>query len=368
MAACTANGAWDATADLFPDAFGAEAPQDWQQRRIVSVRATGTTGTVSDFPVMVRVPAAAGDPIGFYATRYRPGMQALPHTISATLGDGSRIAWVRLPAIDAADPPVFYLYSGGRGNGIAPAPELVWNNGYRVVMHLEERGSTAYRDSSGRGNHSVSTPFGARPGSVSASLGYGAHFNQNTDGDHDKVIGIPNSPDVDTMGALNVTILLRPEVNVGASRLVSKGDWYWALDTTGTRLRSEMQYRLPTESRSLTGSLLREWNSVPTENQWNVLTLNHSGRNEASELRLFIDAAEASVLSGTNDPEDGPRDEDSAKWLAIGNGDWANATRGLQGVVDEVRIAEAERSDTWIRLEYLSLTDQLITVGPAESP
>jgi hypothetical protein len=61
------------------------------------------------------------------------------------------------------------------------------------------------------------------------------------------------------------------------------------------------------------------------------------------------------------------KDDDSSIPLAIGNLEFAGGEDAPDAIIDEVRIARADRSRYWITAEHRSVTNQLVTVGKRES-
>ena len=68
----------------------------------------------------------------------------------------------------------------------------------------------------------------------------------------------------------------------------------------------------------------------------------------------------------------GTRVSDAGSAPSIRNGNWAAANRSfgqqsIGAILDEVRISRTVRSADWIRADYLSMTDGLISYGLPET-
>ena len=69
---------------------------------------------------------------------------------------GSLLAWVKLPSFDTSVDTLILLYYGNDNSDTNPSVTRVWDNGYLGVWHLGESGTGAadeFYDSSGSGNH-----------------------------------------------------------------------------------------------------------------------------------------------------------------------------------------------------------------------
>lgn len=96
--------------------------------------------------------------------------------------------------------------------------------------------------------------------------------------------------------------------------------------------------------------------SVPvTTIDWYVA----SARSNGSTLYLYVDGSEVDTDGGTA--------------IGMGNDSWyignsTNATRRFNGLIEEVRISSAARSEAWAFAEYYSLSDDLITYNIPAPP
>ena len=364
LAGCTDLGAWDTERGFGVDGF------DWQYRLPLTFNPTGTTGAETNIPIMVRIPAGIlptgsvnshGTNLAFFAAPYQASSKPLPHTFSVWEPLGESIAWVRLDAFEEGVTRQIWLYWGGEDAEVAQRPDEVWSEGYRVVMHFEDTdGEGTFSDTSGNGNHSINSPYHTLPSSAAGSAGRSALFDTNSD-----AVIIPDSASIRTMAPITAVFLFNPSAAVDNARFLSKGDWYLSQDTSGSyQWKAEFQFGNPSGPAPY---LLKEWAApLPTVGLWTSVFLEFEGLNDFNTLRLYTDNTISGIFNQGNDGDAGPQDDDSAKWLAVGNAEFTGATRAVDGRIDELRIAESLRSATWRTVEYLSMTDQLVTRGSRE--
>lgn len=139
--------------------------QDWDCRRKITVDGDQVSGTLTNFPVMVRLE----NPADGVFLRARPdgadlrftagdGLTPLDFEIErfATNPAPELVAWVRIPELTAGEDCSLYLYYANPNQAASLAsPAAVWGSPYSLVAHLgEEKG--VHRDATPFGNHAIS--------------------------------------------------------------------------------------------------------------------------------------------------------------------------------------------------------------------
>lgn len=122
-----------------------DAPEDWYDvaflnRRKLTIPAAGVAGALEDFPVVITTTdgAVLGDLMPadglVFAT---PDKQKLSHEVVYTGGD-RLVVWVELKSlVDGADTE-FYVYYGDPESSNTADPAGTWSNGFLAVWHLDE--------------------------------------------------------------------------------------------------------------------------------------------------------------------------------------------------------------------------------------
>lgn len=345
--ACSFSGSSGSSVDgppADPDARvdgGADAAPGTGRRIALRIPSGKVTAPLSDFPVYVDVTSAdLKARLGATATQLsftRADGSALAYEVQSWDAATGRLrAWVKLPAIDSNSETRFELRYGHDSVKAAPDPAGVWANGTKAVFHLEQQ---PVNDLSTVVNSATPSNPGtptAMEGSdlVTAQLGRGYDFDAATEqvaftnpitgggpstisfwfNDDDLVFGFDETILVLGTAATSQARWIYNEINLNKFPVGLQGD-DWAKPTVP----------------ALTGFTLVHW--VYKDQQ----------------SRLYLNGVE---LPG------GPFDHANAAATAgesavLGNAPPSfGANHGLNGVVDELHIADVDRSAAWIAAEF----------------
>ncbi len=331
----------------------------------------GQTEVVSGFPAMVRldpelvdydlIRSADGRDLAFFPDPWSEGDAPLPHTISVWNPGGTSIVWVRLPPVLPGETS-FWMYYGSDTFSIEDAGSDVWDSGYVLVMHYEGDDGFAV-DAGPFGNDGYAAdelPASySAPESTPGLVGDAAQFRENRD-----AIVVPPSTSLATMNPRTVSMLVRLDELTDTRRIIGKSEWFLSLSpNSGGRFQTRTQFNDDGDGNDVFG----QWDSAPPIGDWFHLTLSWGGRRAGSSVSLWIDGVPIGIRSGTGDGVN-DQDDDGAESLIIGNGEAVGTLdeRAIRGALDELRISRTARSAAWIRAEYLSATNQLLTFGTPE--
>jgi hypothetical protein len=374
---CTDIGGWDALSVL------RDRPV-WQYRVPLTIDPQGLGEIITDLPVRVSLDPATLDhdalnaratDLGFYAEPYSEGAQPLSHEIAVLDEQGRSEFWVRLPRLPVDEPVRFWLYFGSDTVEVPERRADVWRQGYVSVLHFEE-GTSYFADSSGYGMAaSVPAPSdppqpddATAPDVVPGLVGRGLRYG----GDRDKVVLQPRSA-VANMAPVTVSIWIQPyAVGSGTGgRLFSKGDWFVAYNAGQSRVQARFQHGNDGDGNDVFREWVLDTDSTVGGNQpvglgdWQGFTVSWNGGKSGSDLALYLE--DATVGNISTDDAAGAKDDDSANPLGIGNLEVDSGTAAPDAVIDEVRIARADRSRYWIIAEHRSVTNRLVTVGERQA-
>jgi len=194
---------------------GAGFISGWTHRRRIVIDHTKVAGDLVNFPVLVAISDANdslfdiarddGHDILFTA---ESGLK-LSHEIEEYDAEGGRlVAWVKVPELSSSEDTVLYLYYGNPESGDQSDGVGVWDDGYRMVQHLEEDPSGAAPqviDSTGNRNDGVSYGGMTSDDLVSCMVDGGLDFDGTND-----YIDCGNKSNLNITGPFTIEAWVKP--------------------------------------------------------------------------------------------------------------------------------------------------------------
>lgn len=326
-------------------------------RKAITIPAANVAGALTDFPVYVSLvdgdlsahATQSGADIHFVAD---DGTSALDHEIQAWDPDTGRLeAWVRLPALSSSASNVFYVQYGDFANAPAPDPAGVWQNGFVAVWHLEQQpdGSVGGIVDS-LGDHDATSVNMNANGLIAGVVGGGLAFDGNND-------QLTFSGGLSGASPHTISAWVDQRTADHNSALVVIGN--------GACTQARWFHTRFGEGPAAAGFYCDDWLDTGVDIQAAGWTLVHWTYDANDESRLYRDGVASA----------GPFEHDGAQSTVgaagtIGNAPAAfGASMGLEGNLDEVRIADTARSAAWIATEHANQKSpaEFHDVGPEES-
>lgn len=336
------------------DLGDADIPDDWWDPSLayrveISIDVPGIDEDLEDVPVLVildddridydllredggdlRAVSDDGDELPVEIEHFEPGARSF--------------LWVRVKQV--GDGAGFWLYFGHPDADGNDRLSDVWREDYLAVWHLADDGAL-HVDSTGNGHDGA--PGGSeRVGPETGAIGGAQEF----DGSSHIEVATDAFPSVgDELTMLVRARTFEPEVDfphvVGAG-----GDGrFWQIWFRGPSDAWGGRYRAG-------GTQTAVFGEVGAVDAWQVVALVYDGE----DVRLYVDG-ELAPPSPQN--QSGDLDELDSPLLIGDNPELS--PRGFLGYIDEVRIARAARSADWIRVQHLSLSDELLSLGEVEA-
>ncbi len=356
----------------------------WRRRRALQLDVSALTGSLSNFPVLVRVPAEElgetwserdGADLRFFA-----GDLSVEYDYDVDdLGpDGRVVIWVRLPVLDAAAGTVdLWMYYDNPRPDPGPEPADVWVAPYVSVHHL----GSDLLDSAG--SHHGSSNWEPPPceGACGPKIGIARTFEPELlhevilDNPQDYDLG--NSPYLESF-TFTISLWLRTSSLAEANwiPMVAKGDDSWRVHSNDqARIGVGLDCGVPACEPVIVGGGTNYNPAVAPEydvndDQWHHFAATFGYLEEPPEqtppfwepetrLRLYVDGEEAfSVdLPFFQIPED-------PQPVRIGHN--ANNQNRFRGALDELRIAYGEKGPEWIAAEFAMVDQELVTLAESE--
>jgi hypothetical protein len=353
--------------------FGATGHCDWAYRKRIIIDGTKVAGPLSDFPVLISIPAdpdlaasakADGKSIIFTTS---DGTTKLSHEIeSFTKANGALVAWVKVPALSPSENTELWMYYGNVGAADQQDVANVWSANYNAVWHLKELGSGAigeYKDSTSGANHGRGG--GGTAAQVPARVAGKMDFAQQFDATNDNInAGSPAGID-DIFGAGGTLSAWIYPTSIGegsegrigdkASGTTGQTGWSFATYTNNVLMfrkgfgTTRGYWTTPAGSIALSG--------------WNYVVVAYNQNNIANNPTIYINGVSQGITE-VSAPA-GAVQSDAANTLVLGNRGTAYT---FSGIIDEIRASKTVRTLPWIQTEFANQNDpaSFITTGSEE--
>ena len=321
---------------------------DWGFRAPITINKTMVTASQTSFPVIINLSSdtglvssaqSTGNDILFTSS---DGITKIPHEIeSYTSATGALIAWVNT-SVSASANTVIYMYYNNSAAANQQDATHVWDANYAGVWHL----NTVFTDSTSNSNNGRNIGTTDIAGKISNARNFsGAQY---IDAGGKSVLNITG-----TALTLEAWIYANPwSANIWENTIIGKD--------TGT---SGYNIRGGSNDLSFIFADGVDWYvAETTSNPMSATTWYHVvGRYNGTRLQDFINGAPVLSTASTANIVNGNTN------LTIGNG--YDMARYFTGRIDEVRVSNLARSDTWISTEYNNQNrpDLFISVGADEA-
>lgn len=280
-----------------------------------------------NFPVLVNVTLPSGDvenangfDIAFTAT---DGTTQLDHDLeSYDSGTGELVAWVRFPSLSATTDTQFFIYYGDSGITTDQSTSDTWNSDYQLVMHMD--GGATEDDATSNANDGTENGTGGIP-TTTGIIGDGRDFER---GDSD-FISVPDDNSLDITDEITITFWYNPE-STNAPDMVTKGTntSYEATIRGGPRMQFKKEGGSNLTASTSFNLATSTWYYLTYVQSTSGRTIYQNGVQVNSDLNstAFSTNGDALQISRSGDAAD--------------------------GIIDEVRISDVDRSADWIATEY----------------
>ena len=327
----------------------------WLYRKKIEINSAKVVGDLTNFPMLFTITdpdlanKARSDGYDIYFTS-SDGKTRLNHEIEHFNDTtGELIAWVNITSLSSSADTTIYMYYGNSGQGTTMEnPTGVWNDNYVGVWHLNETSTATggIKDSTSFDNDG--TKYGDTTLGVSGKIGKAADFDGNQDS-----VDILSSDSLNNFTAFTFEAWIDIDTYDPFGNIVGKPWDQWETDPydlylltlgefgndntgVGVAIGGSCSYRYSaTASISTTGF----YNIVGV---WNGSVLQNYVNGQAS--------GGTTSASGSINYNDEP--------ISIGrySQGWPG-TYDIDGIIDEVRISNINRTDDWIATEFNNQND-----------
>lgn len=322
----------------------------WKYRKKLTIESDVIDADLANFPVLVRLTAANfnfsqarsdGYDIRFVSTN---GVTLFAYERERhDAGAGKAEYWVNLPVVSGAVDTEFYLYYGNPAATNGENAAGVWDRNVRARYAMGNATSLRINDSTTNNNGAAKASVD-HPRATEGVAGWAQEFN-----------GTSDYLEASHAASLNLTTAITIQTWVN-----KPGSWesaYQKIVGKCTNPSGEFSYGLSQGASpngtyfflSISGTLRSvAVNAYPSANAWHHLV----GTYDGSTMKYYIDGAlvASANYSGTITANTHP--------LRIG---YTYTTEYFRGLIDDVRISDVARSPAWIKAEYYSGRDALVT-------
>ncbi|MBU1767606.1 MAG: DUF2341 domain-containing protein [Candidatus Omnitrophica bacterium] len=327
--------------------------EDWIFRKPLTFNKFSLGEGLDDFPVMVKLTPSNFDYTKSTGADIRfidaDGITELPYEIEEWVDNDTSIIWVKVPNIPAdnptADSDYIWIYYGNPGAEDKQDTENVWDSHYLMVQHMKDGPSETILDSTSNSYDGTKRGTG-EPVEIDAKIGKGQSFTWDGVSDDDYI---------------------QTATPVISGNITTYGGWIrWdaiAPDGSG--------YDVPLQQADAVdvGFEIYTWNnkvyawdgtSSPggydiSTGTWYQVYAVHTG----TQFALYVNGAR--IGAWVNSAVTAPLEN-----FVMGGGLPQNSY-WFDGTIDEVRISDTDRSDSWIKAEYNSMIDNFIDYGDEEA-
>ena len=321
-----------------------------------------TSSNLTNFPVLVKLDSSRiyygntqndGDDIRFVDPD-NPNV-VLDHEIETWNESGESFVWVEVPQIDAnSTNDSIWMYYGNESATNGQNGTGTWETNYKAVWHLKEQGngtnnefidSTTNDHAQGGDGTAVKVPV-----RTTGAMGYGQSF----DGSDDIIAGSDTAV-FSGSTAYTLELWIKPDDcgdSSGQGNLITKEgllDWMICYDGPGTNdLGTWMQ---------INSTWTESVDNAVTYNNWQHVVAQYDG----TTLTYYVNGNAVTWSTGTITADN------AAGVIVIGADGTGSSTTNFDGIMDEIRISDSNRSADWIKAEYLTGSDQMNSFGAEET-
>lgn len=333
----------------------------WSHRKKITINsavASESDSGIFNFPMMVNIASDSnlasdaqsnGNDIMFTTDN---GLTKLDHEIEKYDSEGDLVAWVKVPWLSSVSDNYIYMYYGNSGVADQSNASAVWDSNFVMVQHLQETdidgGSGDIKDSTAYANNGTTSGM-----DIDDQMGGQIDGSFDFDGSDD-VIDYGDKESIQVAGGI-ITIAFW--INVDAYPAT-----YYALVGTHGYSHGYRVYIRSTGKVYLqvgkAGGGVSQMTDSPIGTGWHHIAVTYDPNLAYDNKKFYVDG----VTDGTANLTD-PILTSTAFLIGYSGG-----IPYLNGIIDEVRISNTNRSAYWISNEYNNMAspETFYTLGSEE--
>ena len=337
----------------------------WSYNRTITIESDFLDNSIQDFPLLVVINKTIGDKCdGGDSIRFLnyDNTTEFNYEIEGNWSStGNSYVWVNISEQIPHDSDyVFVMYYNNSLASSNSSKVGVWDSNYTAVYHMNASNVGDNLDSSLYGNDIASV--NNTPTRVAGKIGYGIDFDGN--GEYLNVTSSPSLYLEKADGFTLETWVSSSDTEAASKYIMSKADdsssreWIWKRNPSGKNLATSIYDEDTNKYITVThgGSTTSDGNFHYIASTWN-------GTTEAGNIRQFDNGTNLTHVIGVAKSGTFNNIWNTGSKLTIGNSLWDKVP--MIGVLDEVRISNVVRNDTWIKASCYSMnqTPGFLTFG-----
>ena len=263
--------------------------------------------------------------------------------------------WVKIPSVASTTDTDFYIYYGKSDAADGADPTAVWDANFKAVWHLKDITTSTVDDSTVNANNGTKKAA-SDPPEVDAKIAKGQRFDEGTTVGTGNYINMGSSSTLNSTSAMTVSAWVNFDtVNTGGGSVDE--DFYIGRDKSGARAycmgsSADGPWQLQINGADIPFSPAL---GTPVVGTWYFVTV--AGNSDGWNFYLDDGSPSTSTWSA-------PAAVDEFTYL--GRRGYVGNEADYDGILDEVRISDIARSAAWIKADYNSENDTLLTYGPEQ--
>lgn len=338
---------------------------DWDKRLKITIDHDDIDSDLTDFPIFIPLGTSVGiDSEDVSCVFDEVGANSLKIAVTDSSGivqcyveierwdNGNELAWlwVKVPSVSSSVDTILYLYyDNDHANNTAyvgipnsAVAENVWDTNFKLVTHMQDDPDNQHiRDSTTTDNDATKGAAG-EPTEATGRIDKGQDF----DGDDHIVSDLTRV--IQTTADFTAEVWIKPTGVAGTQHVLRVGSgWYLRMESANLRAyiwTDDVHMAYQTDDNPLTAGA---WNHIVLVVDFDTLT-----------AKIYVNGVESSygtATAGTGTPTN------ANAFTYFGSSETPNIY--FTGIMDEVRLSQAERSAAYAKASYESGRDHLVTFG-----
>ncbi|HPV66516.1 MAG TPA: DUF2341 domain-containing protein [archaeon] len=245
------------------------------------------------------------------------------------------VAWVKIPELSSTADTDIYVYFGDENESNSNDTD-VWDDNYVGVWHNNDYNDNSIKESkTGLANATKSGNY--PPTQINGKIGYAQYFNGNKRGE----ITTPITNVSYTKATISFWVNFKKAAGSPGDQIL--GSQYWTNNNFALNQHTNNYRLLLSIGNNKYGA---HYNAFSDTDTWYYYSFTYDSDQTAwaDALKLYTNGVVRNISTSTGETD--PLSVSSPYYLKMGKGGYFN------GLLDEVRISDILRSESWIKTEY----------------